>query len=329
MTNSRENFGDQLRGLAIIGVVAIHSADLIISSSYLWITNYFRFCVPIFIFLSVFFAAKKMLHKRNHQEYILSKLTDLFIPYIFFSLVYFFLTAEDNLPFAKILTRHFLGYGWAGQYFFIVMFQLVIFYPLISRICVGTIGLSLLLMLFFSFFIFNHFLHSNFLDKLGDRPFIYWLPYFLLGGYLAQHEVAWKAISLKMPNWFLKVIFIIVPLLMIVDDYTFSSNFASAYARPSVLFSSVAIVLISYGIFYRIHSNFLEYLGRNSLVIFCLNPLFILLAENFDSLRNLIGELSNPLRFFLYPFGIVLVIFLSLLTGSILRLIGLRRVVSQ
>ena len=151
----REDFADSLKGIAIIGVVCIHVSRLFFGTDGGFINYYFHWAVPVFIIISTYFFIKSDIKKHNsYSNSCKKRFIGLFVPYIFFSLIYFFLTSEPNISILKIITRHFTGYGWTGQYFFIIMLQLVFVFPLFSRFKISNLSVVLAFAIYLLPFIF-------------------------------------------------------------------------------------------------------------------------------------------------------------------------------
>ena len=180
----RDPLADALKALAILGVVWIHvsqgDGDLAV---------YMRFAVPAFVALwAHYFEAG--LAKRSHEQqktYVIDRLRKLLIPYFFWSLLYavYWQITKKNPPFRVSpieVLKLFSGKGWPGQYFLLALLQLV---PvlLIIRSHLTLKRTWRLLVGFFIFHVIVEFALSGYpvIAEIGHRPFIYWLPYALIG----------------------------------------------------------------------------------------------------------------------------------------------------
>jgi surface polysaccharide O-acyltransferase-like enzyme len=181
---------DLLKSLAIFGVVYIHSGALAGQTAPISYTKaLFRFGVPVFILIWAYFQERSYLGGRSWQSVVPQKFLALMIPFAVWSLMYFLLAADFSaLTPASAVTRHWLGYGWAGQFFFIILFQLIVVFPLVRRIRLEAWSLVVLFLAFAALFVgVNALSWPDWFIKLGFRPFLYWLPYAFLGIYLARN----------------------------------------------------------------------------------------------------------------------------------------------
>ena len=137
MTTSKRLIGiDFLKSISIFGVVFIHSRnDNIISEI---TSELFRVAVPLFIVFFSYFLEKNLSSvstKKEYNDILKQKFFLLFLPYAFFTILYFFILNDLSLikP-RELITGYWSGYGWSGQYFFIVLFQLILVFPLLQKI---------------------------------------------------------------------------------------------------------------------------------------------------------------------------------------------------
>lgn len=284
----RNNAADALRAWAILGVVSIHSADLVLSASqHQAVSAYFRWAVPAFIVLSTYFSVASLLRTPEpFWHFMQRRLIKIGVPFIAYSSFYFFLTADyKNLTMASTLTRHFSGYGWAGQYFFVILIQLLPLFIILSRI---KISFTVLI----CFFVMGLVLFKTtptaldehlILRQLSDRPFIYWLPYAILGAFLAQHENVWRGYYKAFPKSMVLCLAATIPLLIVLGQTPTGNN--SPYILPTVLVASFVLVPSSLMAFEHQWPRMVTYIGQHSMVVFCLNPFFIAMLRQSDLLH--------------------------------------------
>ena len=129
MTTSKRLIGiDFLKSISIFGVVFIHSRnDNIISEI---TSELFRVAVPLFIVFFSYFLEKNLSSvstKKEYNDILKQKFFLLFLPYAFFTIFYFFILNDLSLikP-RELITGYWSGYGWSGQYFFIILLVLQI-----------------------------------------------------------------------------------------------------------------------------------------------------------------------------------------------------------
>ena len=238
MTTSKRLIGiDFLKSISIFGVVFIHSRnDNIISEI---TSELFRVAVPLFIVFFSYFLEKNLSSvstKKEYNDILKQKFFLLFLPYAFFTILYFFILNDLSLikP-RELITGYWSGYGWSGQYFFIVLFQLILVFPLLQKIVnvklIYIITISLFLYLIMSYIFWN----LSFVSKLSDRIFIYWLPYALLGILLHRNIDLFKNISNKF------ILFSIILSYYASFAILFISSFASINPRCVYTFNVTPI----------------------------------------------------------------------------------------
>lgn len=228
----------------------------------------------------VFFFYKSYLKLSGFSDkykFLLSKIKYLFIIYISWSVFYFFIIFDgSDGSIIKILTKHFLGFGWSGQYYFLILFQLIIFSGLIYRLY----DFFFLRILTLSFVIFSYFMYNynnslvSVFYKIGDKFFIYWIPYIFLGIWLSrlkQFNIRYK---------FLLPIFLLSPIFIPLEAYFTNYNFNSSYLTFSGLISSslFSIFFFNYNvnIFSGKFEKIISYVGSRTMIIFVANPIFVI-----------------------------------------------------
>lgn len=303
---------DVLRGIAIFGVPVLHAnLPFFPHGVNMYVVNagYFHFAVPVFIVLSALFMVRSLLRKPEpYGSFVARRLGRLFIPFFVYSLMYFLLTADfKSLSPGSVITKYFIGTGWTGQYFFIVLFQLIPLYPLLARrktplwlviasFCIALAGYPASQWAM---------AHSGVLSKIGDRLFVYWLPYVFLGSYLAHHYAGWREKMASVDSRLALALVFGIPLIIFAHRHR-----EAAYLAPVVLIAAFPLVPLSIAAFRNFQPKWLAYLGQNSLVIFCLNPLFVLLINRSQIFAQTATTLSPEAR------GIATLILAAVITAA-------------
>ena len=279
---------DILKGHAIFGVAFIHSVWTLYSHYPIiaLVSEYFRWGVPVFFVLWAYFLERKIASKpsrlANDYQTILGAFPAYFIPFVVWSSVYFLLVADFNgLTIAKAITKHWTGFGWSGQYFFIVLFQLLVLFPLLRRIPITWPRFSVISIFYVAFYALCTFAlwQHEWISRIADRPFLYWLPYPLLGILLARMPDS-PRFTARLPLW----VATFIPLLMVMEMHylpeQISTN-SNPYFMVSTLITSIFVacflrhqVIVDNNVYWQ----FMGFLGRHSMAIFCLNPLIPLLT---------------------------------------------------
>ena len=272
---NRSLSADLIKALSMFGVVFIHGSGLLGTKSdfQMYVANIFRFCVPCFIIIWAYFFEKSYCKKASNEQikYIINKFWQLFTVYTSWSLLYFFVLVDwENLTLRDLVTKHFWGYGWSGQYFFIILFQLLLLYPIIRWIYSNKIILHIsIIIISILYIIYGYFdyLISGLISKLGDTPFILWMPYVFLGIALTRQKTRR-----------FNILWIFILLLIPLESSYFGFE-RSAYINPSVLIASIILCLTilpkSIKVNY-IFDKIISLIGKNTMIIFVTNPIVIL-----------------------------------------------------
>lgn len=284
-TPQRSKSADALKTIAIFGVVFIHSSSLFyeegdkIASI---ITSSFRFCVPVFIILFAYFFERSIIKQKNKIEYSDDRLKKLVIPYVFWSFLYCLILFNfQSGSFKSFVTSSWLGYGWSGQYYFIILFQLIPLHRYIRNL--ADIKKNKLILIFFVFYFISCYIvwDSIFVSKIGDRLFVYWIPYILFGilaaknNYFERYKLDWKIGVISL--------FIVPVESVILEQFKIPH---SPYVTPAVLISSLLFThsIMSLKLTYRERPSIVEkiisIISKRTLGIFCINPLIIYLVSN-------------------------------------------------
>lgn len=328
MTTSKRLIGiDFLKSISIFGVVFIYSRnDNIISEI---TSELFRVAVPLFIVFFSYFLEKNLSSvstKKEYNDILKQKFFLLFLPYAFFTILYFFILNDLSLikP-RELITGYWSGYGWSGQYFFIVLFQLILVFPLLQKIVnlklIYIITISLFLYLIMSYIFWN----LSFVSKLSDRIFIYWLPYAILGILLYKNIDLFKNIANKL---ILFTIFLIPTEFFIFNYFNIVH---SSYVLVSVLVSSSLIAIyfiVNENIIKKYLPDYLKklsiYISNKTLGIFVLNPLFIFLLKPFYHYIQVENIFIDSIIIFLFS---IIIFILCILTIEILSKTFLKKVI--
>ncbi|WP_282074640.1 acyltransferase family protein [Maribacter aquivivus] len=280
---------DVLKCMSIIGVVYIHSYAILGEvDSLIFLSDIFRFAVPCFIILWAYFLEKSISKKPPEQitKYLTKRLLHLLRVFMIWSILYFFLFVEwGSLNIKTFFSKYFSGYGWAGQYFFIILFQLIPFYPFLRKIYnskflrVIIVLISILIYLVFEFYL-N--MVPEVFKKLGYRPFYFWIPYVFLGIALARKKI--KSFS---------IIFIISPLLIGLELYVLRKNNIGHFDYItlgtllfSILFCGIFLKLESFNLSEKLNT-LIDFIAKNTLVIFVSNPLLIIVLKKLIEYSNI------------------------------------------
>lgn len=296
MTSTRQRISsaDFLKTLAIYGVVFIHVCGALPceSATVNLVTSPFRVGVPIFIILWAYFHERAVLSGKSLYKYSTDRFLRLFLVYLFWTVLYFIINVDlETFIFRDLLTGYWSGYGWAGQYFFIVLFQLIVLFPLLRYALPSRVSTTVIFFLFFLLFyvaMAYRLWSFSLVGSIGDRIFIYWIPYACAGILLSNAQFNIK-------GYFYIFIGFCGICIFPIEFYILNTNKLShsAYVVPSVYFASIVLcfsILRLEHVFHKIPTKFLKIcrvVSENTLGIFCINPLIILLLNKLIPMQSI------------------------------------------
>lgn len=225
MTGSEVNklpMFDELRGLAIIGVIAIHAAahdtlSLSTSSGY-WLlviqTMLSRFSVPSFLIISGFLISyKESSLQETLKDNIIRRITRVFYPYTIWSSLYFLIFFFMGIQFSRnpviiFLEKLITGSVVLHLYFLILIIQMycLSYYGFMKNGRTGKVVIILAISAFIAFVIPSYLLaidttaltasKMGYYFKALERSFFpRWLLFFMLGRWMGAHWSSIKTFS--------------------------------------------------------------------------------------------------------------------------------------
>lgn len=328
MTTSKRLIGiDFLKSISIFGVIFIHSRNGNIISEI--ISELFRVAVPLFIIFFTYFLEKSLSNVSTKKEYyniLKQKFFLLFLPYAFFTVLYFFILNDlSTIKPRELITGYWSGYGWAGQYFFIILFQFILIFPLLQKIVNIKLVYITVVSLFLYIIMSYAFWNLSIISKLSDRIFIYWVPYAILGILLYRNIDLFRNISNKF------IIFSIILILVEFFIFNYLNMVHSPYVLCSVLVSSSLIAIyfiLNENIIKKYLPDYLKklsiYISDKTLGIFVLNPLFIFFLKPFYFYIEVENIFIDSIIIFLFS---IIIFILCILTIEILSKTFFRKVI--
>jgi probable poly-beta-1,6-N-acetyl-D-glucosamine export protein len=219
-----------------------------------------RFTVPLFVIISGFGLAKSE-YKYGFQlgEFVRKRCFKILPSYVFFTVVNLamrseFQTATLSGKFQQFLKVIADGSADYQLYFLLIILKCYVCYPLLRRFRFSPQRLAIVLVVLFSllFIYWVQPLASHFGTKSPDfsriEPMIFWLPYFLIGIWVAR-EPKWTDSLIKrlsIAQWGL--VWAIAAILAVGEFYVSASMLGSAIAaghfyRPTVALLSLTFLL--------------------------------------------------------------------------------------
>lgn len=279
---------DLLKAFSIFGVVYIHGSFLASSEHNHLNSSYFRFCVPIFIIISFYLAESYRSHDVKAFSFIthiLPRLKKLFIPFFMWSCMYILLLITFPISPVKIITKHFAGYGWAGQYFFLLMIQATAAYYLIIKLRITFKALTVSCLFLFTCYLYLINLHFNdhpLIKAFDMRHIIYWIFYIVLGIWAARST---PGTGVRLAQVILLSLLLLIPGLLVIENnimHSIGEDNQDPYLRIGVLIISTLLFLLTLTL--KLHSLpllkiIVSTISKYSMGIFCLNPLVIITLD--------------------------------------------------
>lgn len=239
-----------LRIIAAFSIVLIHTAaDLSfrfgqIPSSKWWAANLIssatHWAVPMFIMISGYLLLQPV-KTSNYKKFYLNRIKRLGIPLlasILFYAVYYHFTRPDPLSFSFVVKRLIFDQPYEHLFFLIVLLQLALITPFLSKI-INSLRKEQLSWLTFTFLFISVFWKpSRFIIPL-------FVPY--LGYYLGGYWLKKKKVTLNKLFWMISLILI---LLMAIGTYALVIH--SSPNRNGLYFYTYfnpLIILLSFSIF--------------------------------------------------------------------------------
>jgi peptidoglycan/LPS O-acetylase OafA/YrhL len=325
----RENIPELsvLRAIAIIGVLTVHCTSVAVStgmidSNWFFLYNFanifLKFGTTTFIFLSSFVLFYNYYHRPFTKKLVVKfyqrRLLYIIIPYIVFSLFYYFikLYGVASLPpinemISQITARLLRGNAHAHLYFVFISVQFYLMFPIFLWILKKFPKLTLGLIFFgiaaqWAFFIINKFYLPEPVTARGSWSLSYF-SYYFLGAYLGIHWEKcknWLMIGKenftkqRLAGWLtLGIVWLMAGLTHVYIWHQmrlklgkYNTSFIDAVWNLHALTTAVVLLMLSF-IIYRhtagVVRNLLVRLGELSFGIYLFHPFVLLIYRKFPA----------------------------------------------
>jgi len=280
---------DAFRGLAIIAVVAIHAAYLggsPHSSGFLYYRQLLNFCIPVFFFISGYWASRKQIDSlAGYDAFLWKRLSRIFVPYLFWSSLILGYSAvkTGDVDGYKTVFLLLTGGACGGYYFVIAIAQLYILTPVLQYLNRKLGGYGLILVLVFNMACLLALYLSRLFDVIrhlpAALPFYSWIIYYEMGLVAAEHynrTTAPQKIRLFRPFILFAILasllISVMEVIIILSKYD-NPAFAASPAKYSTLLYSVCVILgfLFYREYFRRLPRLFGTLGRYSFGIYLIN----------------------------------------------------------
>jgi len=209
---------DNLRGICMLGVIAIHTGSYVMDSAtasehiFMLLEVLSRYSVPAFFFISGYglFYTYALDKPFAYWSFIKKRLTSIGVPYVIWSLLYsavysFAYHDPQNWSLGELLFKLFFGTAVYHIYFLVILMWFYILFPLWRKLMLFmekcNLKLSIPLLFLAQLYLYklsahfwgypdwilkNNIIYNLFQYRLNYFPFFY-LFIFMLGGIIALH----------------------------------------------------------------------------------------------------------------------------------------------
>lgn len=312
---TRINELDFLRAFAVLAVIMIHTAakiDLIKSFNSLVFVNVFidvasHFAVPVFIIVSGIVLSYNYYEHINYKSYYIKRFVSIIPQFLFFSLFYLILSnliLDQRSPsILKLIYQIFTGRASYHLWFFIILIQFYIVYPLLIKLYAifsskhrlrSFIIMSFLIQILY--YIISNYLYTDY-DQILLRLFDYYIRhaflsyifYFVMGIHFGRNLDSMKNYIYNANDniiYFLLILSnIFIYLIRIKGMETPGYEIDKFYLLPSEIIEPLQYIL-SFILLWKIASKLIERndpvtslfkdIGRFSFGIYLIHVFFIM-----------------------------------------------------
>ncbi len=315
----RIRYFDILRGLAILGVVAIHSSSaglrfsdnsLNFHFTVLW-RQLINFSVPLFIAISGYFLAKKsMAHVDKYFTFLKKQIPRVYVPYFFWSIAWLVLAIlTQNQSIIRELYE-LVTFQSSGPYYFIALIiQYYILLPILKRLAnIKGLVFSIITSIVMSGVIFyiRYFTNISLPLIVYAGNFVTWIMFFVLGLYLGSSA------SINISNKLLISLTLVFYSLSCIESYVLyemsqqAESAVTAVKASSFMYSLVLIVFLfkNHNI---IKSKVLKSIGEISFGVYLIHMFVLMVAS------RLLSRFFSPIESFqpIYQFALICIVIFS------------------
>lgn len=322
MSNRIEYF-DILRGLAILGVVAIHASgrgfqfeqdSFNFNFSVLW-RNVLNFSVPLFFAISGYFLARKDIQSYSEYfKFLKKQLPRVYTPFFLWSLVWLALAVFiANQPIISEIIK-LIAFQSSGTYYFIaVIIQFYLLMPVLYRLAnykglILSVLISIGTTITIAYLRYYTDLSLPFMLYAGN--FATWMMFFILGLHMGKLQ------KINLSNGILFFLVLALYAISCVESYMLIEMFGkpgdavTAVKASSFLYSFFLIILL-FNNQEWIKSKLLKKLGDMSFGIYLIHLLPMIIASKiFVLLAPSLIDFSP-----LYQLTLIIVVVLSCVIG--------------
>ena len=313
---------DSMRGVAILAVLLIHTTTRTLEASNFNITGFSwtlflnqvaRFAVPFFILLSGFVLEMSFDPNMSYISFLKKRLSKILIPYIFWSVIYYFLIYNQNHEnFIRVILTGNASYQ---LYFIPTLCVFYLLFPLLHK--AYKIFFNKFVLLFLTileiWLLYQDYFVKAF--KLDDPIHIAILSYifFVIGIVAAKNK---DKITAFVNKWK----YLILPATTVAGIYIFwegrmrflsTGNYLAYYSswRPSIFIYTILISLSLYYLFEytKLKESFVYRFSKHSFFVFFVHVIILEILWKFVGVKvfSITGDFAGKIIFDPVFFGIV------------------------
>lgn len=289
--SERNEYFDVLRGIAIMGVIAIHSSgtglefeenSINFHFTVLW-RNLLNFSVPMFLAISGYFLAGKLV--KSFSEYftfIKKQVPRVYIPFFLWSFFWLGLAVLiQNKPIFYEIIKLITFQSNSTYYFIALIIQCYLLLPILTRFANKSglvISIIISIAMTVLIFYFRYYTEINLPLIIYAGNFLTWSMFFILGIYLGSKT------NIKTSNYLLITLIFSFYILSCIESYVLIAMFhqpgnAVTAVKPSSFmysFFMVVFLLKNQGL---IRSKLLKEIGLISFGIYLTHMIALLIVS--------------------------------------------------
>ncbi|MBU3111060.1 acyltransferase [Clostridium lacusfryxellense] len=334
---NKDLFFQKVRGISIIAVVLIHALGMTYKGDtniILILRQFINFPVAIFFFISGYFIKQsKFINVKNIKNFITSRLIRITIPYLVWSILsIIFISNSYNFNLKKICISLLMGQVVAPYYFIIVMIQLILITPIVTKVMRNNAVSKLLWFItpvfLVQFYIIQIIFKINIMSSMYYAlPFVMWFSFYYYGIVIGNKPEKEAKISSNIKiNIKLYVVFLVASIIeaQILNSKFELFGFAQSQLKISSLVCTFFLINVFIGSKSRIRhakaNDILVKIGDNSFGIFLIHIFILMIVSK-------IG--AYILKTHSYPFYITIMFALITLIVSYLGIVVVKKIIPK
>jgi probable poly-beta-1,6-N-acetyl-D-glucosamine export protein len=254
-----------LRALAILAVISIHvsgsfdkmSSINFLTLLYMSISTFSHFAVPLFVCISGFVLYNKYQGTFSLKVFYKKRLMSVIPQYTIFSILWIlfiyigtiYLGKVWNFSAIDLIYQYLTGTAFYHLWFFILIIQLYILYPIFEKIFTKSVEKNktfhLLIFLLIVEILYQIFSDKNIQYSGNLTIFLGYIFYFVLGFYVRSNYLNYKKIEAHMPSGYMFIFFLVLLPVTILGIVILSTEYFrnSLNSQIILIFNVVSAII--------------------------------------------------------------------------------------